>query len=137
MKIIQQLFIASCILTSQLTQAAWPQDINNKKFDLYVYKACLKLNKINIQLQLEHLRNTITGQDYADILYARQKAAFKKILTELATSQDDEILHKHFKAEVYKSWKHEFKNNYTKSAQNNDILAWDWIYRSMNFPIHE
>jgi hypothetical protein len=141
-KTLQQLFIASCMLTSIATQAAWPEGINSEKFDLYIKKACLKLDKINVQLQLEQLNSshTISGQDYADILYARRIAAFKDIFKEIKSNKDDkhdEILHQHFKKEVYKSWKREFKNHYKESAQNNDIHAWDWVYRAVNFPIHE
>ena len=142
MKLVQHLLIASCIIASQSANAAWPMSVDPKKFDLYLAKASIKLQEGNVQLQLEQrISGTINkGQDYADILYARQKNAFKAILEELEltkNNQADGILSQHFKNEVYKSWKREFKNNYENSAQNNDVHAWDWVYKYMGFSIHE
>ncbi|HLJ31644.1 MAG TPA: hypothetical protein VKU36_04355 [Candidatus Babeliales bacterium] len=141
-KLLQNLLIASCIIASQPSLAAWPMSLDHKKFDLYLAKARIKLEETNIQLQLEQrLSGTINkGQDYADILYARQKKAIKDILEEIKVTQDnqsDEILSNYIKSHIYNSWKREFKNSYENAMQNNDIDAWNWVYRSVSFPIEE
>lgn len=131
MKIIQQLFIASCILTFQSTQTAWPMGLNNQAFDAYVNKTCAQLNKTNQDLQ----------SDYADTLYAQQKAIFKDILKEIKDSAQHDPqaknLYLQFKAEVYKSWKREFKKRYAAALTSNDIAAWAWIHEPVAIAIHE
>jgi hypothetical protein len=139
-KLLQNLLIASCIIASQPSLAAWPMSLDHKKFDLYLAKARIKLEETNIQLQLEQrLSGTINkGQDYADILYARQKKALKDIAQEVVhNNQSDELLCRYFKSAVYNSWKREFKNSYKNAMQDNDIDAWDWVYRLVGFCIEE
>ena len=146
MKIVQYLFIASCIATFQSTQPILWENVDYKTFDAYVTKAYTKLNAVHDQLQFENHgpRDIIwTGKVFADALYPQQKAALKILIEELkiVDSHNDNLhaipLAEFFNHQVYNPWKQEFKHKYEDSIKSNDTHAWGWVHQPTMAPIDE
>lgn len=102
MKLFKQLLFAAILFTCNLTYTAWPMGLNSESWDLYVKKAHIKLEEAKKELQSEDQRYEWTHASYTDALYGRQKKAFKLLLEEINSNENDEILKKHFKHEYIK-----------------------------------
>lgn len=143
MKILKQLFIASCIFTATTTQPALWEGVNYKIYHEYVSKAKQALNYAHDSLQFEiHGCREIlcSGKEFADVLYLKQKAALQFLLSELklyALRSNNQRTYELFISSVYSSWKQEFKKNYAISMAHHRFSVWEWLHEPVRIYILE